>query len=122
MAGIEIGGKEKTVPCELKPVNCLRVQLADGRAALYVNEHFCLQRSEPDFHPLPSFNLGCHQYLYPDGRIHVSNVRIRRWDPPREEPADENEKTTTEKKTLQNKEKPSEITEAKAGKIDDAEQ
>ena len=81
---MEIGGKAKTVPCELKPVNRLRIQLADGHAALYVNEHFCLDRSDQDFHPRPTFNFGCHNHLYPDKLVRISNLRFRRWEPPKE--------------------------------------
>jgi hypothetical protein len=83
-AGIDICGQAKTVPCSLKPVNRLRVQLADGRAVLFVNDHLCLDRREKDFHPQPAFNLGCHNYLYPSTLIRVSNVRFRKWQPPKE--------------------------------------
>jgi hypothetical protein len=87
LAGIEIGGKIETVPCKLKPVNRIRVQLANDRAVLYVNETLCLDRSEKEFRPLPVFNFGCHTYSYPDMLVRISNVRIRRWELPKEEPA-----------------------------------
>jgi len=86
-AGIEIAGQSKTVPCALNPVNRIRVQLADGRAVLYVNGQFCLDRKEKDFHPEASFDFGCQSYLYPSMTVRVGNVRMRKWEPPKEEVA-----------------------------------
>ena|GEM_PF-1287431 len=99
LAGIEIAGQSKTVPCPLKPVNRIRVQLADGQAVLYVNGQFCLDRSEKDFHPQAAFDLGCHSYLYPSMPVRVSNVRIRNWEPPKNEVAPKkNEETAPTKR------------------------
>ncbi len=105
VAGIDIGGKAKTVPCDLKPVNRIRVQLADGRAVLFVNDRFCLDRSDKDFHPLLAFDMGCHSYLWPGMLVRVSNVRFRRWEPPKEESAS--------KETSREKVQPDEKGEAK---------
>jgi hypothetical protein len=84
LAGIEISGQSKTVPCALKPVNRIRVQLAQGRAVLFVNGQFCLDRSEKDFDPRAVFNIGCHTRLFPQSLVRVSNVRMRKWEPPKE--------------------------------------
>ncbi|NUQ61052.1 MAG: hypothetical protein HUU20_01090 [Pirellulales bacterium] len=81
-AGIEIDGDSKTVPCDLKPVNRIRVQLAEGRAVLFVNDQLCLERSEKGFRPQPVFDFGCMESLYRYMRIRVSNVRFRKWEPP----------------------------------------
>ena len=111
-AGIKIGEKEKTVPCDLKQINRIHLQLADGRAVLYVNDELCLDRSEPDFHPLSDFNLGSYTYLYPHTPVRISNVRIRKWEPPKEE-------TPVKKETKENKEEtPAEKEEAKQGEKD----
>ncbi|MEN6406812.1 MAG: hypothetical protein ABFC77_10100 [Thermoguttaceae bacterium] len=80
-AGMQIGSKTELVSCKLKPVNRLRVQLADGFAALYVNDHFCLEHRDKEFHPLPAFYFGCHTYLTSNMLVRVGNVRFRRWDP-----------------------------------------
>jgi hypothetical protein len=86
-AGIEIGGKTKTVSCELKPTNRLRVQLADGRAAFYVNNKLCLAHRDKNFHPLPGFSFGSQTYLYPNMSVRVGNVRFRRWEPSKDQPS-----------------------------------
>ena len=95
LAGIEIAGESKTVPCPLKPVNRILVQFADGRAVLYVNGQLCLDRSEKDFHPQPVFDLGCHDHVGPQLLVRVSNVRIRKWEPPKQE-ASQGKTTSTE--------------------------
>ena len=87
LAGIEIGGKKETVACDLKPVNHLRVELADGRAALYVNGTFCLDRNDESFRPMAAYNLGSHTPIYEDMAVRVSNVRLREWTPPTKEGA-----------------------------------
>lgn len=91
LAGIEISGDSKTVPCSLRPVNRIRVQLAEGRAVLYVNGQVCLDRREENFRPQPAFDFGCQDYLHPHIGIRVSNVRMRKWKPPRDEPAPKDE-------------------------------
>ncbi len=88
LAGIDIAGKAKTVPCELKQVNRIRVQLADGHAVLFVNDQFCLEHHEKDFHPPAVFDFGCHTYLGPATLVCVGNVRFRYWEPPEETPQD----------------------------------
>jgi hypothetical protein len=111
-AGINIVGKEKTVSCNLKQVNRIHIQLADGRAVLYVNDELCLERNEPDFHPLSDFNLGCLNHLYPNMSVRISNVRIRKWEPPKEE-------TPITKETKESKEEtPVENDKAKQGEND----
>ncbi len=108
-AGIEIGEKAKTVPCELKQVNRLRVQLADGFAALYVNDKFCLDYKDAAFHPQNTFNLGCYKYLYPNVPIRISNVRMHKWAPAKKE-------TSATSEAKENKEEtPDEKGEAKHG-------
>ncbi|MDD4789246.1 MAG: hypothetical protein PHO07_18920 [Pirellulales bacterium] len=87
LAGIEIAGNSETVPCPLNPSNHIRVQLAEGRAVLSVNGQVCLDRSVADFHPEAAFDFGCHDRLPPQMTVRVSNVRMRKWEPPKEEAA-----------------------------------
>ncbi len=87
LAGIEIAGNSKTVPCPLNPSNHIRVQLAEGRAVLSVNGQVCLDRSNADFHPEAAFDFGCHDRLPPQMKVRVSNVRMHKWEPPKEEAA-----------------------------------
>jgi len=90
-AGIEISGDSKTVPCPLQAVNRIRVQLAEERAVLYVNDQLCLDRTEKNFHPQPAFDFGCLDYLYPHMGVRVSNVRMRKWEPPKDNRAPQDE-------------------------------
>ena len=87
VAGIAIRGKTKTAACPLKPVNRLRVQLAEGHAALYVNDVFRVAIDDDDFHPLPAYNVGSHEFLPPSDVVRISNMRFRKGEPPKKKPA-----------------------------------
>ena len=93
-AGMVIAGQSESVPCPLKEVNRLRVQLADGRAVLFVNDTLCLDRNEEEFYPEPVFEFGCNDHLYPFVSVRVSNVRIRKWDPPAKKAAPKKEEAS----------------------------
>ncbi|MFZ5829095.1 MAG: tetratricopeptide repeat protein [Planctomycetota bacterium] len=82
---IDVCGSEESVPCKLRPVNRIRVRLADGYAAIYVNDDLRLERSDENLHFLPAFNLGSDCNLLPDMRVRISNVRFRYWEPPKDE-------------------------------------
>ena len=64
-----------------RSVNRIRVQLADGRAVLYVNGQRCLDHSDAAFHPQSSLDIGCLTAVWPSMKVRVGNVRIRKWDP-----------------------------------------
>jgi hypothetical protein len=88
LAVSEVAGKFRAFPCALKDVNRLRVRIADGRAMLFVNDELCLDRREREFRPLPGLILGCPNLLPPETVIRVQHVRFRKWEPPKEDPAE----------------------------------
>ncbi len=89
-AGVGIMGKTKEKATGLYKTSRFRIQLADGRAVLYMNDELCFDHRDRNFRPSSNLNIGCNTHLYPILKVTVSNVRIRKWDPTKE-PAKEKE-------------------------------
>lgn len=99
--GVEIMGKTKEKATGLYRTSRFRVQLADGRAVLYINDELCFDHRDRNFRPSSNLNIGCNTHLYPVLKLIVSNVRIRKWDPakePAEEPTKEPAKEPAKEK------------------------
>jgi len=85
-ACVSILGKVKKKKMGLYRTNRFRVQLADGRAVLYVNDELCVDHSDNNLHPSSDLYFGCNSLMTSDISVTLGNVRIRKWDPTKEPP------------------------------------
>jgi len=87
-AVLQIAGRQVMAPCSLRPVNHFKVQLADGRAALWVNGQLAVECRDANFRPGPFYDFGVTSFLWPSSAndwVRLSHVRVRKWNVEKEE-------------------------------------
>jgi hypothetical protein len=82
---VRAGNKNYCVPVPLFRLNRVKVQLADGYAAMWLNGTLVFEIRDPGFLPTPYFDLGAPPRLPMDserGWVRFRNVRVRKFAPP----------------------------------------
>lgn len=83
---VTVGKKPICLPSPLFRLNHLKVQLADGYAALWVNGTLMVEVRDPNFRPGPKFDVGALPQLFErseKGWARLRNVRVRKFEPPK---------------------------------------
>ena len=83
---VSVGRKPVSLPASLFRLNHLKVQLADGYAALWVNGTLMVEVRDPNFRPAPNFDVGVLPELPEQNEwawARVRNIRVRKFQPPK---------------------------------------